>query len=141
MEVVAASGFSPPGDPGDMVSSSALPGANRARDPRVPGYTHAVDPPDGRRGDQSRHLGGPRASIRSLMAAIIGGVATFVFLLIWDVTDFTSPMTAYVLAGVVSAVGTLLWPAVLGVWAWNRAKSRRDDRIQEEVNRQLSQKG
>lgn len=79
--------------------------------------------------------------IRSLMAAIIGGVATFVFLLIWDVTDFTSPMTAYVLAGVVSAVGTLLWPAVLGVWAWNRAKSRRDDRIQEEVNRQLSQKG
>jgi len=79
--------------------------------------------------------------LRSLLAAIIGGLATFVFLLIWDVTDFTTPMTAYFLAGVVSALGTLLWPAVLGVWAWNRAKNRRDERIQEEVNRQMSGKG
>ncbi len=79
--------------------------------------------------------------IRSLLAAIIGGLATFVFLLIWDATDFTTPMTAYFLAGVVSAVGTFLWPAILGVWAWNRAKNRRDERIQDEVNRQMSQKG
>lgn len=79
--------------------------------------------------------------LRSLMAALIGGLATFVFLLIWDATDFTEPMTAYLLAGVVSAVGTFLWPALLGVWAWNRAKNRRDEKIQEEVNRQLSDKG
>jgi hypothetical protein len=78
--------------------------------------------------------------LRSLMAALIGGLATFAFLLIWDATDFTTPMTAYFLAGVVSAIGTLLWPAVLGVWAWNRAKNRRDAKIQEEVDRQLSEK-
>ena len=79
--------------------------------------------------------------IRSLMAALVGGLATFLFLVIWDATDFTDPMTAYMLAGVVSAIGTLLWPAVLGVWAWRRAKNRRDARIEDEVNRQLSQKG
>jgi hypothetical protein len=50
-------------------------------------------------------------------------------------------MTAYLLAGVVSAIGTFLWPAVLGVWAWNRAKNRRDARIEEEVSRQMSGKG
>jgi uncharacterized membrane protein len=75
------------------------------------------------------------------MAAIIGGLATFVFLLFWDATNFTEPMTAYLMAGVVSAVGTFLWPAILGVWAWNRAKNRRDARIEDEVNRQLSGKG
>lgn len=79
--------------------------------------------------------------IRSLLAAVIGGVATFVFLLIWDATDFTTPMTAYFLAGVVSAIGTFLWPALLGVWAWNRAKNRRDAKIEEEVNRQMAGKG
>ena len=79
--------------------------------------------------------------IRSLLAALVGGLATFAFLLIWDATDFTTPMTAYFLAGVVSAVGTLLWPAVLGVWAWNRAKKRRDARIEDEVSRQLAGKG
>lgn len=79
--------------------------------------------------------------IRSLMAALMGGLATFVFLLIWDATDFTTPMTAYLLAGVVSAIGTLLWPAVLGVWAWNRAKNRRNARIEDEVNRQMAGKG
>lgn len=79
--------------------------------------------------------------LRALMAALIGGVATFVFLVIWDATDFTQPMTAYFLAGVVSAVGTFLWPAVLGLWAWNRARNRRDERIEEEVARQMSQKG
>jgi len=78
--------------------------------------------------------------IRALMAAIIGGLATFVFLLFWDATDFTTPMTAYFLAGVVSAVGTLLWPLVLGAWAWNRARNRRDAKIEEEVNRQLADK-
>jgi hypothetical protein len=79
--------------------------------------------------------------LRSLMAAIIGGLATFAFLLFWDATNFTEPMTAYLIAGVVSAVGTFLWPALLGVWAWNRAKNRRDARIEDEVNRQLSEKG
>lgn len=79
--------------------------------------------------------------IRSLMAALIGGLATFAFLLFWDATDFTEPMTAYFLAGVVSAVGTFLWPLVLGVWAWNRRKNRRDAKIEEEVERQLSEKG
>jgi len=79
--------------------------------------------------------------IRSLLAALIGGLATFLFLLIWDATDFTDPRTAYFLAGVVSAVGTFLWPALLGVWAWRRAKSRRDAKIEDEVNKQMSEKG
>jgi hypothetical protein len=79
--------------------------------------------------------------LRTIIAAIIGGLATFLFLVFWDATDFTTPLTAYFLAGVVGAIGTLIWPAIVGIWFARRAKNRRDEKIQEEVDRQIAQKG
>lgn len=78
--------------------------------------------------------------LRTIIAAIIGGLATFVFLLIWDATQGSTDVVAYFWAGVVGAIGTLIWPAIVGIWFMRRAKSRRDEKIQDEVNRQLSQK-
>jgi hypothetical protein len=48
------------------------------------------------------------AMIRSLLAAAIGGLVTFGFLMVYEWTKFTTPVAAYFLAGVVSAIGTLL---------------------------------
>ena len=79
--------------------------------------------------------------IQRLLAAGIGGLATFIFLVIWDATDFTDPLPAYALAGLVGAIGSFLWPALVGFWFVRRAKTRRDEKIQEEVDKQLAAKG
>jgi uncharacterized membrane protein len=78
--------------------------------------------------------------LRTIIAAVIGGLATFVFLLIWDATQGSTDVTAYFWAGVVGAIGTLVWPAIVGIWFMRRAKNRRDEKIQQEVDRQISQK-
>jgi hypothetical protein len=78
--------------------------------------------------------------IRSILAAVIGGVATWLFLVLWDATDFTTPTIAYFLAGVVSAVGTLLWPVVVLFFLRRRRKNKQEAAVQAEVDRQLAQK-
>jgi len=78
--------------------------------------------------------------LRTIIAAVIGGLATFVFLVVWDATQGSTDITAFFWAGVVGAIGTLIWPAIVGLWFWRRAKARREDRIEAEVNKQLSQK-
>jgi uncharacterized membrane protein len=78
--------------------------------------------------------------LRTIIAAVIGGLATFVFLLIWDATQGSTDVTAYFWAGVVGAIGTLVWPAIVGIWFMRRARNRRDEKIQQEVDRQISQK-
>lgn len=78
--------------------------------------------------------------LRTIIAAIIGGLVTFVFLVAWDATQGSTDITAYFWAGVVGAIGTLIWPAIVGIWFVRRARSRRDAKIQDEVNRQISQK-
>jgi xanthine/uracil permease len=79
--------------------------------------------------------------IRHLLAALIGGVVLFVYLLIWNATQFTDPIPAFAIAGVVAAIGTYLWPFVVGLWLVGRAKDRRDAQIQKEVDKRMGQGG
>ncbi len=76
--------------------------------------------------------------IRNLLAALVGGVVLFVYLLFWNATKFTDPVPAFAIAGVVAAVGTWLWPFVLGIWFARRAKAKRDEKIQQEVDKQIA---
>jgi hypothetical protein len=76
--------------------------------------------------------------IRHLLAATIGGVVLFVYLLIWNATQFTDPVPAFAIAGVVAAIGTYLWPFVVGLWLVGRAKDRRDAQIDKEVEKRMS---
>ena len=78
--------------------------------------------------------------IRNFLAALVGGVVLFVYLLFWHATNFTDPVPAFAIAGVVSAVGTWLWPFVIGIWFVRRAKAKRDDQIQKEVDKQVAGK-
>lgn len=77
--------------------------------------------------------------IRSLLAAVVVGVVTFVYLLIYNWTNFTDPVPAYAIAGVIAAGGTVLWPFILGIWFMRRAKARRDEKIEQEVEKRMAQ--
>lgn len=77
--------------------------------------------------------------IRNLLAALVGGVVLFVYLLIWNATHFLDPVPAFALAGVVAALGTWLWPWIIGLWMLGRAKDRRDAKIEAEVEKRMQQ--
>jgi hypothetical protein len=76
--------------------------------------------------------------IRNLIAVTIGGLVTFGFLVIWDATDFMDPIPAYAVAALVGAVGSLIWPILVGWWLARRA---RDRRVAREVEKQMSEQG
>ena len=77
--------------------------------------------------------------IRNLLAALVGGVVLFVYLLFWNATQFTAPIPAFALAGVVAAIGTYLWPFLIGIWFVRRARNRRDAQIEAEVDKRMTQ--
>ena len=77
--------------------------------------------------------------IRNLLAALVGGVVVFAYLLFWNATKFTDPIPAFALAGVVAAIGTYLWPFLIGIWFVRRARNRRDAQIEAEVDKRMTQ--
>ncbi len=77
--------------------------------------------------------------IRSLLSALVGGVVLFVYLLIWNATNFTTAVPAFAIAGLVAAVGTWLWPFFIGIWFMRRARGRRDAKIESEVEKRMTQ--
>jgi hypothetical protein len=77
--------------------------------------------------------------IRNLLAALVGGVVLFVYLLIWNATKFLDPIPAFALAGVVAAIGTWLWPFFIALWLRGRARDRRDAKIESEVEKRMAQ--
>ena len=76
--------------------------------------------------------------IRKLLAALIGGLVTFLFLVTWNTFKFMDPIQAYFVAGVIGGVWYLVWPAVVGFFLVRRAKSRRDAEVQKEVDKQVA---
>ena len=79
--------------------------------------------------------------IQRILAATIGGLVTFVTLIIWNITDFTDPIPAFAIASILGAIGTLVWPLIAGILLGRRMKQRRDEQIQKEVDRQLASQG
>jgi len=78
--------------------------------------------------------------IQRLVGVTVGGLVTFAFLLAWDATDFMEPIPAYALAATIGAVGSLVWPALIGWWFLSRRRDRRRDDIQREVDRQIAER-
>ena len=78
--------------------------------------------------------------MQRVIGIVLGALATFIVLVIYNATTFTDAIPAYGIAAVVGAIVSLLWPWVIGLWLVRRVKDRRDDQIQREVQKQLDNK-
>jgi hypothetical protein len=77
--------------------------------------------------------------VQRLLGVSVGALITFAVLVIWDVTDFTDPLPAYAIAAIIGAIASFFWPIVAGFYLARRAKERREDQIQKEVERQVGE--
>jgi hypothetical protein len=78
--------------------------------------------------------------IQRLIGVSIGALITFLILWFSDFTNQTDLMPWYVAAAVIGAIASFFWPVVAGIWLGRRARARRDEQIQKEVDRQMAEK-
>ena len=76
--------------------------------------------------------------IERILSVLTGAVVTFLALVIMNPTDDADPNGTYLTAVVIGALASLIWPVIWAVWMGRRAKARRDNKIEEEVARQVS---
>jgi uncharacterized membrane protein (DUF485 family) len=79
--------------------------------------------------------------IQRFIGCFLGAVVSFVILWITKPgVDGGDPNPGYLTAVFIGAIVSFLWPWVIGFVLVRRAKDRRDDEIQREVERQLADK-
>ena len=66
----------------------------------------------------------------------IGGLVTLILLLVM-VPDANPAWEDYIAPLVIGNVAAFFWPVVIAFWLGRRAKSRRDSKIEDEVQRQM----
>ena len=69
-----------------------------------------------------------------IIGSAVGAVIAWLVLVITNAN--TSPQ--YVTAVVIGAIASMLWPIVIGFFLASRVKSRRDEQIQKEVDKQMN---
>jgi Na+/pantothenate symporter len=77
--------------------------------------------------------------IQRFLGVSIGALVTFLILWFSTVTNPVDLMPWYVAAAVIGAIASFLWPVVIGFWLGRRARARRDESIQKEVDKQLAE--
>ena len=75
--------------------------------------------------------------IQSIIGAAVGAIVTYLLLMVTVGTQYSDK---YLPAVIIGAIVYLLWPVVIGFVLLRRAKGRRDDDIQAEVERQIAEK-
>ena len=75
--------------------------------------------------------------MQRFIGIVLGGVTIYVLLLIMDAVS-TDTQPKYLTAIIVGLLVALLYPWVIGFFLVRRAKDRRDEEIQAEVERQLA---
>lgn len=73
--------------------------------------------------------------IQRIIGLAIGVIVTLVLLV--AMTDVT--MEQAIVPLVIGAVAAFFWPVVIAWWLARRAKQRREDKISDEVQRQIDQ--
>lgn len=77
--------------------------------------------------------------LQRLIGVSIGALVTFLILWFSDVTSQVDPMPWYLAAAVIGAVSSFFWPVLAAFWLRGRARDRREDSIQREVERQIGE--
>lgn len=73
--------------------------------------------------------------IQRLIGSVVGALVAYIVLWLSVGSQYSSQ---YVTAVVIGAIATILWPLVIG-WLFVRRKNKRDEQIQKEVDKQISQ--
>jgi hypothetical protein len=75
--------------------------------------------------------------IQRAIGVTVGAIVTLIILVLmnlqdpgWD--DYIAPLA-------IGAVASFFWPVVIGFWLGRRARQRREDQIQSEVERQMQE--
>ena len=79
--------------------------------------------------------------IERILSVLTGALVTFLALIILNPTDSADPNGDYLTAVVIGALASLIWPLVWGLLIARRARNRRDEAIQKEVEKQMSGQG
>lgn len=72
--------------------------------------------------------------IQNILGILVGSLVTLVVLLIGKADTLEQYVTALVIGGICN----FAWPLVAGIWLGRRAKARRDEQIQKEVDKQMA---
>ena len=78
--------------------------------------------------------------MQRVIGIVLGAVVTYLILLLMDAMSGEATIR-YGLAVVIGAVVSLLWPWVIGFFLVRRAKQRRENQIDKEVDKRMSEKG
>ena len=76
--------------------------------------------------------------LQHAIGLVVGGLVALVLLML---TINGQPWNNFVMPLVVGGIAAFFWPVVIAFWLGRRARERRDNQIQEEVQRQLDQQG
>ncbi len=77
--------------------------------------------------------------IQRLLGVSIGALVTFLVLWLSTVVNPVDRMPWYAAAVVIGAIVSFFWPVVIGIWLGRRARDRREDAVEREVQRQLAE--
>lgn len=77
--------------------------------------------------------------MQHFIGVVLGALATLVLLWFFDAGGrvVSDAMQGYLIAVIVGAIVALAWPWVIGIVLVRRAKNRRDEQIQKEVQKQV----
>jgi len=73
--------------------------------------------------------------IQNILGILVGIAVALVALIVLDANSWEEYVTGLVVGG----IGNFLWPLIAGIWLARRAKARRNDRIEAEVQRQVNE--
>ena len=77
--------------------------------------------------------------MQRIIGIVLGALVAFGLLVLLVGTSLDAPRN-YVIALVVGAIVSLVWPWIVGFYIGRRVKDRRDEEVQREVERQLAEK-
>lgn len=72
--------------------------------------------------------------IQNILGILVGSLVTLAVLVIGKADTMEQYVTALVIGGICNG----LWPIVAGIWLGRKAKARRDEQIQKEVDKQMA---
>ncbi len=77
--------------------------------------------------------------VQRFIGVSIGALITLLILWLSGVVKPADLTPWYWAAAVIGAIASFFWPVVIGFWFARRRRSKRDEQIQKEVDRQLAE--